>query len=311
MPPSFPVVSQPPVQVGNTRIIQNKGIYVFDENELTAWRLRVLVDVIEPPAKIYESLKPNEPERYFGVFQIVEGGFVISQHNLKFTHQQVYRYQNDPAKALFDSTYAGLAQTFNLYITGTAILNAIPNGGTINVSDYARGRHLATPATEIWFRTANGAKIAVHTEYLPLPEIGGQPASIPEPAADASPSAPSNPGGNGTPPADAPPPAAPTPPYNPENGDNGRTTPPGTGAIVGQWYNVYVSYGPGCVLEPEPKRYLMPGCTNGAVRPIQNEGGQGTCGGDSKRGTVTYGGVLQYEAVDYVTSTFEFVAAGS
>lgn len=300
-----PAVTQPPVEVGNTRIIENKGIYVFSEQELSCWRLRVLCDVIVEPAIVYKSFKPNEPEQYFGVFQIVEGGYVISQHNVKYLHQQVYRYQNDPAKALFDSVLAGHILTVSIFNTAAAILNSIPASANITYSPYEAGRHLATPATEIWFKAVPGCKLAIHTEYLPLPQIGNLDASIPEPAADSSPSAPSNPGGDPNPPDNASPSTPPTPPYDPPTQDNDRTTPTGnTGE--GAWVMVYSGFNPGCAGTYSDRRFTLSLATDPNSSPTEGSRTPGTCGETSFNVGVLYNGSVIEQANDITAISFVY-----
>lgn len=270
--PASPVVTQPSIVIGATRIIENKGIYVLDEGELTAWRLRILVDIIRPPSIIYQSLKPNEPENYFGVFQLIEGGFVISQANIKYLHQQIYRYQNDPAKSLFDSVLLGRTLIFDLFQTGTAILNSIPASASISASEFIQGAHLATPITEIWINCANQTKLAIHTEYLPLPRIGGQPVSIPEPKADESPSAPPLPGGDATPPPESNPATPPSPPYHPSDQDNNRTTPTGVATPLGKWrITPYYAEPYNAAFPLEVAGYATDIVVVGRVGPIQGE----------------------------------------
>jgi hypothetical protein len=306
--PAIPLFYQPPVSIGATRIIQDKGIYVFDFAELNAWRLRVLVDVLLPPEIIYQSLKPNEPEQYFGVFQVVEGGYVLYQQNIKYLHQQIYRYQNDPAKVAFDAIFNLSVLNYNLYVSAKTILDSIPAAGAIGFGESQQGRHLATPATEIWIRTANNCKIAVHTEVLPLPKLDGVPATVPEPEADNSPSAPSNAGGDGHDPENSSPDRQPTPPYNPPDNDNGRTTPPpGLPVLPGQWFAVIGGFRAGCTDTYGGFRYALPGATNGNITPTITETGQGSCGSTSKDGTVSYDGAVVNEPRDYISYDFDFV----
>jgi hypothetical protein len=237
LPLQKPTLYQPPLQVGATRIIENKGIYLLTAGEKSSWRLRILLDVIVEPKINYKSFKPNEPEQFFGYWELVEGGYVLEQHAIKYLHHQIYRYQNDPAKALFDLHAESILITIDIFNMGGAILDSIPGAPSLIFDPGRPGTHLETPIDEIWIKLVSGCKVAIHTEFLPLPKIDGVPASYTEPESIPSPTAPTdgNSGGNPTPPNQSQPDRPANPPYNPDTNDANRTTPPGVPAASGSW----------------------------------------------------------------------------
>lgn len=305
-PATPPFLFQPGLEVGATRIIQEKGIYILTDAEMGAWRLRVLLDVIVQPPVGYRSYKPNEPENFFGYFQLVEGGFVIEQYPIKYLHQQIFRYQNDPAKNLFDSKVEGIYAILATFNAGAAILNSIPGSANLTYSSHVPGNHLQCPVTDIWIKTVPGCKVAIHTEYLPLPRIDGVPASTTSPQSLPSPSAPGDntAGGNGSPPEDAPPTREPDPPYDPPTNDNDRTTPTGN-AEEGQWFAI-ISGIDGNGQTYSGFRFALPGATNGSIEPILTNV-QPTLPEGYFKATVLYNGAIVNQPDGYSSYTFEFV----
>lgn len=265
--PIKPVISQPDLVVGTPRIIAEKGIYVLSSVERGAWELRVVVDVIREPPVSYRSFRPNEPENYFGAYQLVSLGCVVARYDLKYLHQEIFRYRNDAAKNQFDIRYlyfctqvfefSGLAQLLSVSSPSYSLEQVRPDFG----------KHLPCPITEIWFHAQNEAKISVRIEYLPLPKLEGDPVSSPESKADDSPSKPANEGGNSSPPSGLLPTTPPSAPYHPSDQDDGRTTPTGTPVSpVGQWFAVIAGID-GNNRTYSGYRQALPGATNGLITP--------------------------------------------
>jgi hypothetical protein len=224
-------LTQPALVVGTPRIIEDKGIYIFSEAERNAWRTRLLVTVLKKPDIIYESFKPNEPECYFGVYQVVDKGYIQSQGNLKFPFQEVFRNENHSAHRNVIEFFIQNQDALIATSIGNIILDGLGKPHLVPGVGGAFFKHLAIPSTEVWFKVVGGCKIAVVCEHLPLPLVDGDDGSSFEPEQDNNPSnaggGSGGSGGGGGNPSNPPgtnPDSPSTPPYNPSNQDNNRTS---------------------------------------------------------------------------------------
>lgn len=214
----------PQLKQGSPRVIEDKGIYVFTADERNAWRTRLRVQIIVPPAILYKSFKPNEPDQYFGVWQAVANGFVADQGNLRFTNQEIYLWENHAgATQLFGWVESDNLNT-NLFAVGNAILTDGLGKPGFTGDPPRRLERLPLPYTEFWFNFVPGCKGIVQTEYLTLPVFDAAKDPVPSPEADGNPKNPSSQGGNPGQPDGVNPDTPTTPPYNPDNQDNGRTS---------------------------------------------------------------------------------------
>ncbi len=268
----------------------------FTEPQRTAIEFQMTFSIVDESTWLYRNFKFPRHRNFYGYAQIMAGAYVVRSVPLEFINQEIIHWHQD--------------STDILQSIGCGVKKILANL-TPPVASQVTLYLLRQRFTSVRFRLSPGVKANVALRWYFVDQLCDELIVAP-PDAQGNASPANNKDGSPS----TRPPSQGEDAKDPSNND-GKDDPldskpdhPRPGRKVGetgQWWGLYVARDPGCVVNPATKRYAFPGANDPNVVPVVTESGQGSCGGGTKNGTVTYGGAIVDTPRDYESYSVEFI----
>lgn len=278
--------------------LETSDIIGLTPDQRTAVEFQLVFSVSNRGSQLYDNLRYPRFQNFFGYAQIMSGAFVINEVQLQYLNQEILHWRdetfgiNETVGCYIKALGAGLAPPV-IVITNTVLTRQRITG--------IRFRLMPTVIANVSLTWETATAKCSGNILSPDPLQGKPPA--PNNSNSGSGSRPSGQGGDNEDPSNNDGNNAP----NDGVPDAPQATEP-LGPIPGQWFVVYSGFNAGCNGTYSARRYLLPGCTNGRITPIESGKADSPCGQGSYDADVSYNGGFLFRASAVTSQVFDFVA---